>query len=326
MNNENYAKGIIFALCALFLVGLQPIIANSRPLSLDPYFFAATTCIVEAIIFLPLMLIERKRIRLSHEKDLIPQEDIFTLLNGWKNNKILLIYIGINFGIAQVLFFWGYQLAGSISGSLAQKTVVIFGLLFGYLINQEKVKYPQIIFSLVLFFGLILAVTAGKFNLLEFNIGVIILIVTAAIWMLGHSLTKPVLDRNEATPVQLVFIRNSLSGFFLISTYFIIFPIENFYLIFDSINFFFIILMGLAYGLGLFCWYKVLTYLGTSKGTAMTSGTPIITIIFATIILGDIFTIFHLIGTIIVITSVIFIVKPQKKENKDNLSIGVREI
>ena len=319
MNNENYAKGIIFALIALFLVGVQPIIANSRPLSLDPYFFGATTCIVEAIIFFPLMLIERKKIRLLHEKDLITLEDISTLLNGWKNNKILLIYIGINFGIAQVFFFWGYQLAGAINGSLAQKTVVIFGLLFGYLINQEKIRYTQIIFSLVLFFGLILAVTAGIFNLLEFNIGVLLIIITAMLWMLAHSLTKPLLDRNEATPVQLVFIRNFLSGLFLISTYFIIFPIENFNLIFDSINLFFIILMGLVYGLGLFCWYKVLTYLGTSKGTAMTSGTPIITIIFATIILGEIFTIYHIMGTILVITSVIIIVKPQKNEEKVRL-------
>ena len=74
--------------------------------------------------------------------------------------------------------------------------------------------------------------------------------------------------------------------------------------------------MGLAYGLGLFCWYKVLTYLGTSKGTAMTSGTPIVTIIFATIVLGEVFTIFHIIGTILVIFSVLMIVKPRKDEIK----------
>ena len=315
MNNENYVKGIFFGILCIILVGMQPVIANARPLSLDPYFFAATTCIVEAIIFFPLMLIERKRIRLSHKKELITLEEISTLLNGWKNNKILLIYIGINFGIAQVLFFWGYQLAGAINGSLAQKTVVIFGLLFGYLINQEKVSYTQILFSLVLFFGLILAVTAGKFNLLEFNFGVLLIIITAILWMFAHSLTKPVFDRNETTPTQLVFIRNSLSGLFLITTYFIIFPIENLNLIFDSINISFIILMGVAYGLGLFCWYKVLAILGTSKGSAMTSGTPIITIIFAAIILNEVFTIFHIIGTLLVILSILMIVKPRKNED-----------
>jgi len=262
------------------------------------------------------MLIERKRIKLSHERELINLEELSTILNGWKNNKILLIYIGINFGIAQVLFFLGYQLAGAINGSLAQKTVVIFGLLFGYLINQEKVSYTQIIFSMVLFFGLILAVTAGKFNLLEFNIGVLLIIITAILWMLAHAFTKPVFDRNEATPTQMVFIRNLLSGLFLFTTYFLFFPIDNINLILNSINLFFIIAMGIAYGLGLFCWYKVLAYLGTSKGTAMTSGTPIVTIIFATIILNEIFTIFHIIGTLLVIFSVLMIVKPRKDEDK----------
>ena len=72
----------------------------------------------------------------------------------------------------------------------------------------------------------------------------------------------------------------------------------------------------MAYGLGLYCWYKVLTYLGTSKGTACTAGTPIVTIIFAAIILGEIFTIFHIIGTLLVIISVLMIVKPRKDENK----------
>ena len=91
MKHSNFKKGVLFGIVCVFLVGLQPVIANSRPLILDPYFFAATTCIVEAIIFFPLMLIERKRIRLSHEKDLITHEDISTLLNGWKDNKILLI-------------------------------------------------------------------------------------------------------------------------------------------------------------------------------------------------------------------------------------------
>jgi len=316
LNNENYVKGLFFGILCVLLVGMQPIIANSRPLSLDPYFFAATTCIVEAIIFFPLMLIERKRIKLSHERELINLEELSTVLNGWKNNKILLIYIGINFGIAQVLFFLGYQLAGAINGSLAQKTVVIFGLLFGYLINQEKVSYTQIIFSMVLFFGLILAVTAGKFNLLEFNIGVLLIIITAILWMLAHAFTKPVFDRNEATPTQMVFIRNLLSGLFLFTTYFLFFPIDNINLILNSINLFFIIAMGIAYGLGLFCWYKVLAYLGTSKGTAMTSGTPIVTIIFATIILNEIFTIFHIIGTLLVIFSVLMIVKPRKDEDK----------
>lgn len=306
--------GIIFGIACIFLVGLQPIIANSRPSSLDPFFFAATTCIVEAIIFFPLMIIERRKIKASNKIYNINSEILNSQLNGWKKNKILLIYVGINFGIAQVLFFLGYQIAGAINGSLTQKTTVIFALLFGYLINREKISKIQIIFSFILLFGLILAVTQGSFNLLEFNIGVLLIFITVILWMLAHSLTKPIFDRNEVTPTQIVFIRNFLSGLFLFTTYFVMFPLDNLNLLFDSVNQFFIIAMGVTYGLGLFCWYQVLKRLGTSKATAMTGGTPIITIIFATIILREIFTIFHIIGTLLVILSVLVIVKPRQDE------------
>ncbi len=322
MNNVNYGKGIIFGIACVILVGLQPIIANSRPSELDAYFFAATTCIIEASLFFPLMLIERKKIKASYMNEQTNSEELYSQLNGWKKNKILLLYVGINFGIAQILFFLGYQLAGAINGSLAQKTTVIFALLFGYLINREKISKVQIIFSCVLLFGLTLAVTQGSFNLLEFNIGVLLIFITVILWMLGHSLTIPVFDRNEATPTQIVFIRNFLSGLFLITTYFIIFPLDNFNLLFDKINIFFIAAMGISYGLGLFCWYKVLSYLGTSKATAMTGGTPIITIIFASIILGEIFTNFHIIGAILVILSVLIIVKPRMDEERKEDLIG----
>ena len=66
--------------------------------------------------------------------------------------------------------------------------------------------------------------------------------------------------------------------------------------------------MGLVYGIGLFCWYKTLSYLDVSKATMLFSPTPLITAIFATFLLGDNFTIFHLVGTIIVVISLIVII------------------
>ena len=51
-----------------------------------------------------------------------------------------------------------------------------------------------------------------------------------------------------------------------------------------------------------------------SKATIIISGNLIITVIFASILLGEVFTIFHLIGTILVIASIIIIINPTKKE------------
>ncbi len=313
MENSKFKKGIITGLfCAVF-VGFEPIVANARPEILDAYFFAATTCLMQGFLFLPLALIERKRIKASLLTDPSKTEEKTRQLNGWKSNKLLLIYIGINFGIAQILFFLGYRLAGAINGSLAQKTTVIFALLFGYLINKEKITKMQVIFSFILLFGLILAITEGSFNLLQFNLGVIVLLITAALWYLAHALTKPVFDRKELTSILLVFLRNMLSGIFLFITYFLFFPIENIMLLFNPIHMLFIVAMGVVYGFALYFWYKSLADLGTSKASVIASPTPIITALLATMLLGEIFSIFHLIGMLIVIGAIVMIVRPQKK-------------
>ena len=296
----------------VILVGLQPIIANSRPAELDSYIFAAMTCIIETILFFPILMIERRNFKISKENDPKKSIEIESLLNGWKKHKLFLVYLGINFGVAQILFFLSYQLAGAINGSLAQKTTVIFALLFGYIINKEPIKKSQVLFSLFLLSGLTLAITQGLFNLLEINLGVVLMLITAAIWMLGHAITKKVFDKNEATPIQLVFSRNVLSGIILFSTYFLLFPLENFNLLFKPLNIFYFLTMGAVYSIGLFCWYKVLTYLDVAKASVLGSPTPIITAFFA-IFLGEIFTGFHLIGLFIIIISIYFIVRNKKE-------------
>ena len=314
MSNKNLVKGIIFALIALLLVSLQPIVALARPKIIDFYIFAAMTCLIQAIIFLPLVAIERKKIKSLIQIEQINSPDLELFLNGWKKNKKFLIYLGINFAIAQALFFIAYQLAGAINGSLAQQTTIVFALLFGYLINHDRISKVQIFFVLFLFFGLFLAITQGSFNLLEFNIGVLIMFVTTALWMLAHTLTKPILDRNEITPTQVVFIRNALSGLILISTYFIFFPIENINMLFEPINLFFFISMGILYGFDVLFWYKSLNKIDVSKATVLVSPMPLLTAVFAFLILGELLTIFHLIGAIIIIFSIFIIVREKNTD------------
>jgi len=140
LDNDNLKKGIIFGIIAVITIGFQPIVANSRPMVLDFYIFAAMTVIVEAILFFPLMLIERKKIKSDYKKDLITSEELESLLYGYKKHIPLLILVGSAFGFGMILFFLGYQLAGAINGSLAQKSTVFFALLFGFFILNEKIS------------------------------------------------------------------------------------------------------------------------------------------------------------------------------------------
>jgi drug/metabolite transporter (DMT)-like permease len=310
-------KGIFFGILGAFFVGFQPIIANARPQVLDPFIFAAMTCLIEALVFFPLIIVEKKVRYFRKATDGTYPNEKASLIQIWKKNIWFFVFIGAIFGLNQLLFFIGYGLAGAINGALTQKTTVFFGILFGFLILKEKVTKIQIIFSGVLFAGLILAITEGSFSFLSFEIDILIgvgtLLFITCLWMFGHTITKPVLNKNEVTPTQMVFLRNIISGIILFISYFIFFPFENIILLVNPLNQAYFISMGVVYGLGLFFWYKTLSYLDVSKATIILSPTPIVTALFATIFLAETFTIFHLLGTLIVIISIIIIVLQKER-------------
>lgn len=317
MENYDLKKGLICGTIAVVGISLQTIIANSRPSVIDPYIFAAVTALIMATIFFPLFVLERHKLKSSLEVN--PDEKLYSLLNGWKkkNNLKFLAIIGITFSIVPVLLFLSFDLAGAINSSLTLKSEVFFALLFGYIFLKEKrISKVQLLFCATLFFGVYIAITQGSFNLLEFNVGVLILLIDVALFTLVHTFTKSRFDRNELSPIQVVFIRSLLSGIILFSTYFIFFPLDRISIVFNPDYFIYYLLMGLDYSVSLFLWYKTLSYIQIGKAGVINSVTPIITALFAWIILGDVFTIFHLIGMVIIIISIYMIVREKKLKKK----------
>ena len=150
-------KGLIFGVFGILLIGFQPIVANSAKF-IDSHAFAAMTCLIEAILFFPFMFLEA-RMNQNREDGINELVINKSILKSLKKNFWLLIFIGIIFSVNQLLFFVGYRLAGAINGSLTQKTSVFFGLLYGFLLLKEKISKVQIVFSIVLFFGLVIAIT-----------------------------------------------------------------------------------------------------------------------------------------------------------------------
>ena len=314
MEDENLRKGLLYAIITVVIVSMTPIVIISRPQVIDPYIFAAMTFIIVSIIFLPLVLLERKIIKKRIRNNPSSKDCNELLLHGWKNHKKFFIFLGIVFGVGRIFLILGYELAGAINGALAQKTRIIFAILFGFIILHEKITKKQILFSIILFIGLFIAVSQFSFDFFNLNneiiIGVLILLILGTIWTLAHTQTKKeIFDKKEATPLFIVFIRSSLGGIILISTYFLFFPIENVKLFYDPINILYFLAIGLIHGIGLFCWYKTFSNIDYSKATILVAPTPIIIAVLAYFFLGEIFTIYHLIGTIIIIISIIVIVR-----------------
>ncbi|MHA1824784.1 MAG: DMT family transporter [Promethearchaeota archaeon] len=311
MSNYNLKKGLIFGTIVIFLIGLQPVIANSRPSTIDPIIFAAFSALIGAILFCPIYFLERKKLKRESNLDNAKSYKNGNLLIGWKQKRNILVFIliGITFSVVPVMIFIGFELTGAINSSLALKSEIVVALFFGFIILKEKVSILQVIFCGLLFFGLFLAITEGFQYLVNFDIGVLIIISSVVLFTFVHTITKAGFDRGEIFPSQVVFIRNLLSSCILIIFYAIIFPIDNFLIVITDNNLYFFLMMGIDYGLALYAWYKTLTFIEIGKASIVISFTPIISSFFSFILLGETFTIFHLIGMIIVIFSIFMIVR-----------------
>ena len=177
MENYNFRKGLINGIITVLLIGLQPVISLSRPPIIDAFTFSTITALFMAIIFFPLFLIERFKL-----KNLVKTESndrIHSLLRGWKQPRNIRLRVGIRivFSIVPVLLIVGYDLAGAVNSSLALKSEVIIALLSGYIfLNEKRISKIQIFFCIILILGLFIAITQGFSELFEINLGVLIII------------------------------------------------------------------------------------------------------------------------------------------------------
>jgi len=317
MENNNLRKGLINGIITVLLIGLQPVISLSRPSIIDAFTFSTITVLFMAIIFFPVFLIERFRLKNLAKTE--SNDRIISLLGGWKQlrNIRLFIGIGIVFSIVPVLLIVGYDLARAVNSSLALKSEVIIALLSGYIIlNEKRISKIQIFFCIILILGLFIAITRGFVELFEINLGVLIIVLAVIIFTITHAFTKSGFDRNEISPIQVVFIRNLLSGTILLLTYFIFSPLEGLITVFSSGYLIYPFLMALDWSFSLLFWYRTLSYIQIGKAGAIMSLTPISSAFFSWIILGDEITYFHLIGISIMIVSIYMIVR-EKNDRKE---------
>jgi drug/metabolite transporter (DMT)-like permease len=90
-----------------------------------------------------------------------------------------------------------------------------------------------------------------------------------------------------------------------------------FNLLLDPINVFYYVLGGVIYGINVFCWYQIIKYLNVSIATIIITPQVIFTALFASLLLEEAFTVYHLIGLIIILISIVVInLKRNKPKSK----------
>ncbi|WP_457919820.1 DMT family transporter [Candidatus Lokiarchaeum ossiferum] len=314
--NKNTKKGLMFGAFGVIAESFLPVVTNLRPDALDAFYFAWFTMIFESIFIFPLMIAERKKFK----NKLYLMENATELETKLSRNQIILsnIIIGIIFAVALIIQFYALPIAGAILSSIVLKSSLIFSMLIGVVLLHEKVTKQQLVFTLTLLFGLFFTLTNGFAAVVEMNIGAIMLFFLPLLWMFGHYFTKKLMDVQKSPPMTIVISRTAIGSLVLGIFYVIAFPDRSIFILLDLQNLLSLLLAGVVYSIIHICWYKVLQYMDLSKSTTIYALTPIVTSIFALIILNEKFTVIHLIGITVVIISILFFYREHpKKENND---------
>lgn len=302
--------GVVSAFICLLAVSTHPVIIKMGSDSFDPIFYAICTVLFEAIFSIPFLIYETRKVREE--------------LNRKKMKRAFWRFpiIGGIFAFAQFLISLGLETADATTGSIALKSSMIFTIIFGIIFLKEKATWLQILLTGVIFVALCYTISKGTFNALEINAGTVILVIVPLIWTMGHTMTKTMLKEKIYYPSQVIFLRTAFSSVILISVYFVLLqnPWSTWSLLFDWQNLINVIAVGLAYLIGHIFWYNAIKNIDMAIASAIQAPQPIITTTLAAIFLSEVLYVYHVIGLIIIVTSILLILR-EKKKVKHNLPV-----
>ncbi len=308
--SPKFKFGVLMAVITLFAIASQPIISGKRPAILDPVIFALATNLFENLIILPFAIKDTIYNRKSN-----PYFIKETIRKYWWRFLI----IGSVFAVSLIMFFYGFDISGAISGSIVMKSDIIFTLIIGWIFLREKASVLQIIFTGIILLILVYTFTSGTFQIDQINIGTVILFIMPLLWTIGNSVAKPLLKDGIITPSQIIYIRTLISTILLCIFYFLIFPMSNIMLFVNWKNLLFMFLIGFSYTLGHIGWYTSIKHIDLAISSAITAPQPIVTSIFAWLILSEPIEIYHYIGLAVIFVSILIILmdKNYKSRHKE---------
>ena len=204
----NRMTGILLSFISLFLLGILPIISNSRPSALDALSFAFYLSLWELICSLPFFFLELRK------KD----SGIFQSTLDLKIKKKTLMVIGftsIIFSASTFLYVLAFETAGTVSAAIAIQTYPLFSILMEFLLFKKMKKVTEFLFTVIMLIGIYYLGTEGTWLINGFSPWFALALIVPFLWSIAHVIIKNTLDTSPITPNQVTFLRVLVSSIIL---------------------------------------------------------------------------------------------------------------
>jgi len=292
--NRNLRTGVGLSFVSLLLLGLMPIISNSRPMEIGALNFTLYLSIWQLIFAAPVFLIEYK----SSDRGIF-KADISSSLK--KKSGVIMLTTGAMFGLSTFLYVLSLEKAGTVSASVAIQSYPLFVILWETLFLKKKKNRAELFFTFLLLVSLYYLGTNGTWLIDGLSYWFLFALSVPLIWSVAHLLIKDVLDNTPITPTQVTLFRVFTSAIMICTIAVISNGLNPVMKLMSDFRFqLFAAAMGFVYYLELINWFYAVKYVDVSVASSITTPWPAVTLILAVTFLHESIELYQVIALIIV--------------------------
>lgn len=308
--------GIALAFVCLAILGVMPVISNSRPADFAALSFAFFLSAWQLLFSLPLVLRE-----LRSENGRAGNRGIFTAhLPPRRQRRTLAIILatGAIFGLSTYVYVLAVEKAGTVSAAIAIQAYPLFAILWETLFLKRRKSLLELLFTLLLLAALCYLATGGTWRVEGFSLWFLFALAVPFLWSVAHVVIKEVLDRTPITPAQVTFFRVLVSTVVLGAALTLVGGAEGLLADARRPDFqVFALIMGLVYYLELLFWFHAVRFIDVSMASSITVPWPALTMVLAVLFLGEAVEAYHLVALGAVAVSLYGLLYAAGKKRRD---------
>ncbi len=265
----------------LALLGLMPVISNSRPGALDALDFALYLSLWQLVFAFPLVITELCMGRSGIVDAKLPSQK--------KRRTITVIMAtGLIFGITTYLYVLSLEKAGTVSAAIAIQAYPLFAIFWETIFLNRRKTTVELVFTALLIAALYYLGTGGTWRIEGLSHWFLVALSVPFLWSIAHIIIKETLDNTPITPGQVAFFRVLVSSVALFAIAITMNGTESVLSGFSNRQFqSFALLMGLVYYVELVVWFHAVKHVAVSVASSITTPWPVITMILAAIFLNE---------------------------------------
>lgn len=313
MLNLKTGRGIALALVCLCILGVMPIITNSRPAEFSALSFALFLSIWQVLFGLPLFLWEFRS----------GSGGIFSLRNEERRTVrtiTVTLITGMMFGLSTYLYVLGVEKAGAVNAAIAIQAYLLFAILWETVFLKRRKTAVELALTLALVVTLYYVGTGGSWRIDGFSIWFLIALGVPFLWSIAHVLIKEELGRTTITPAQVTLFRVAISAVFLACVLALAGPAGFLETLTRMDLQIFAAVMGLVYYVELIVWFYAVRHIDVSLASSITAPWPALTMVLAVIFLGDRIEIHQVVAFLIAVVAIYGLIAAGMRKERAQLS------